>query len=233
MRATAASLGVLLVTGLALTGCTGGGTDPGATESATTGTVASEPPATESPATGSAATESAAPGSSMMGGPNMGGRPGNSSGARATTDTMFVQMMIPHHEQAVEMSDIMLAKSGIDAPIVDLANRIKEAQGPEIEQMEAWLSEWGQPTMPARSGQGQMRGMRGERALADLKSAEGDQAVRSFLTHMIAHHRGAVEMAEQEVANGSNQDVVDFASTMVTDQKAEIDEMEELRADYR
>ncbi|MFB0834619.1 DUF305 domain-containing protein [Arthrobacter halodurans] len=226
-----------LAGGLILTGCTGGGTDPGATESATTGTVASEPPVTEPPATESpvtgAATESAAPGSSMMGGSSMGAMPGNSSRTRTPTDTMFVRMMIPHHEQAVQMSDIVLAKSGIDEPIVDLANKIKAAQEPEIEQMESWLSEWGQPTLPAGSGRGQMRGMAGERGIAELEAAEGDEAARVFLTHMIVHHQGAVQMAEREVANGTNQDVVDFASKMIEDQKAEIEVMKDLLADYR
>lgn len=61
-------------------------------------------------------------------------------------DAMFAQKMIPHHAQAVEMSDIILAKEGVPAEVTDLATRIKAAQGPEIEKMTGWLQSWGQPT---------------------------------------------------------------------------------------
>ncbi|MCV7073290.1 DUF305 domain-containing protein [Mycolicibacterium rufum] len=72
-------------------------------------------------------------------------------------DMMFARMMIPHHQQAVEMSDMILAKQGIDPRVVDLANQIKAAQGPEIAQMEGWLQQWGMqmsgtPGMPGTSG---------------------------------------------------------------------------------
>ncbi|MCX5044056.1 DUF305 domain-containing protein [Aldersonia sp. NBC_00410] len=63
-------------------------------------------------------------------------------------DVTFAQQMIPHHEQAIEMSDVVLAKDGIDPRVTDLANQIKAAQGPEIEQLQAWLTEWGQSGMP-------------------------------------------------------------------------------------
>jgi len=73
-------------------------------------------------------------------------------------DVTFAQQMIPHHQQAIEMSDILLAKQGIDPRVVDLANKIKSAQGPEIQQMQAWLTQWqqqpstpGTPTPPTPS----------------------------------------------------------------------------------
>jgi uncharacterized protein (DUF305 family) len=65
---------------------------------------------------------------------------------------MFAQHMIPHHQQAIEMSDIVLSKQEIDPRVVDLADKIKVAQGPEIQQMQSWLSQWGQPTMPMMPG---------------------------------------------------------------------------------
>lgn len=59
-------------------------------------------------------------------------------------------MMVPHHAQAVEMSDLMLTKEGIPAAVTGLATRIKAAQGPEIEKMTGWLKSWNQPTeMPS------------------------------------------------------------------------------------
>lgn len=67
-------------------------------------------------------------------------------------DVMFAQQMIPHHQQAIQMSDIILGKQGVDARVVDLANQIKAAQGPEIAQMQGWLGQWGQSTMPMMPG---------------------------------------------------------------------------------
>jgi uncharacterized protein (DUF305 family) len=63
-------------------------------------------------------------------------------------DVTFAQQMIPHHSQAIEMSDVILAKEGIDPRVTELAQQIKAAQGPEIEQLQSWLTDWGQPTMP-------------------------------------------------------------------------------------
>ena len=67
--------------------------------------------------------------------------------AHNDADVMFSQHMIPHHQQAIEMSDMILGKPGIDLRVIDLANTIKAAQGPEIEKMQGWLTEWGVPPM--------------------------------------------------------------------------------------
>ncbi|MGM0928978.1 MAG: DUF305 domain-containing protein [Actinomycetota bacterium] len=145
-----------------------------------------------------------------------------------SADAMFAQMMVPHHEQAVEMSDIMLAKDGLDPEIVQLAEDIKAAQGPEIEKMNSWLQAWGEPA--EMSGDHQMDGMMSGEDLAQLKAAEGDEAARLFLTQMIAHHEGAITMAEDEVANGSNPEAVELAKTVVADQGEEIEKMNSLLA---
>ncbi|MBI3689447.1 MAG: DUF305 domain-containing protein [Mycolicibacterium aromaticivorans] len=78
--------------------------------------------------------------------------------AHNQADMMFAHMMIPHHRQAIEMSDMILAKQGIDARVVDLAKQIKAAQGPEIDTMQGWLNQWGMPGMP---GMNNMPGMNG------------------------------------------------------------------------
>lgn len=82
------------------------------------------------------------------------------AGAHNQADMNFVHMMIPHHQQAIEMSDIILAKQGIDPRVVDLAKQIKAAQGPEIEQMQGWMSQWGMP-MSGMPGMSEMPGMSG------------------------------------------------------------------------
>lgn len=73
-------------------------------------------------------------------------------------DVNFAHHMIPHHEQAIEMSDMILAKSGIDPRVSDLATHIVSDQGREIEQMQQWLQQWGMPTMAMTPGMG-MPGM--------------------------------------------------------------------------
>jgi uncharacterized protein (DUF305 family) len=73
----------------------------------------------------------------------------------------FAHMMIPHHQQAIEMSDIVLAKQGIDLRVVDLATQIKAAQGPEIEKMQGWMSQWGMGGMSGMPGMSDMPGMSG------------------------------------------------------------------------
>lgn len=85
------------------------------------------------------------------------------AGAHNQADMEFARMMIPHHQQAIEMSDIILGKQGIDPRVVDLATQIKAAQGPEIEQMQGWMKQWGMPMsgMPGMSEMPSMSGMPG------------------------------------------------------------------------
>ncbi len=152
-------------------------------------------------------------------------------------DIMFSQMMIPHHAQAVELSDIMLAKSGVPEAVTSLATRIKAAQAPEIEQMKGWLESWNVPTgmmsgSPMGNGMsgGGMSGMVSAEDVAKLKAAGGTDAVRLFLTQMIAHHEGAIDMAQTEVDSGKFADTIALAKAIITSQRAEIVEMKELLA---
>ncbi|MGZ5397826.1 MAG: DUF305 domain-containing protein, partial [Mycobacterium sp.] len=78
--------------------------------------------------------------------------PSAATEAHNQADAMFTQHMIPHHQQAIEMSDMLLGKQGIDPRVLDLAKQIKAAQAPEIEQMQNWLTQWGMPTMPMMPG---------------------------------------------------------------------------------
>jgi uncharacterized protein (DUF305 family) len=159
------------------------------------------------------------------------------SAAHNDADVMFAQMMIPHHQQAVEMSDIVLAKEGVSPEVMDLATRIKDAQAPEIETMIGWLEAWGEPMamdggMEGHSmgGMDSMEGMLSEDQMAELESAEADDASRMFLETMTAHHEGAVAMAEEEIENGENPDAIALAEAIVAAQEAEIEEMQELLA---
>ena len=152
-------------------------------------------------------------------------------------DVTFVEGMIPHHRQAVEMADKAASRAGSD-PVRELASRISQAQGPEIETMEGWLDEWG--VEPARdegsdmagmdhgSDEGMAGGMMSEDDMASLDGASGTAFDEMFLSMMIEHHEGAVEMARTEIEQGRDSDAVALAERIVEAQEAEIAEMEGL-----
>ncbi|GGG62104.1 DUF305 domain-containing protein [Kocuria dechangensis] len=146
-------------------------------------------------------------------------------------DVMFAQMMIPHHEQAVQMSETLLAKDAVPAQVRDFAQKVIDAQGPEIERMDQMLSTWGAPATPddgdtGHGGHGS--GMMTEEDMGMLNDAQGAEAARLYLEQMTVHHEGAVEMAQVEVENGSNSQAVQLARDIISAQEAEITEMEEL-----
>jgi uncharacterized protein (DUF305 family) len=144
-------------------------------------------------------------------------------------DVMFASMMVPHHEQAVDMAEMVLAKADLDSAVTDLAERIRDAQAPEIELMNSWLESWGASSgHSGHAGHG-MAGMLSAEQLAALEDAEGPKASRLFLDGMIAHHQGAVAMAETEVDGGQAPDAIELATKIIADQEAEIDLMKELR----
>ncbi|KKI22260.1 MULTISPECIES: DUF305 domain-containing protein [unclassified Leucobacter] len=145
-------------------------------------------------------------------------------------DTMFVSMMIGHHQQAIEMSEIVLAKSGLDPRVRELAKRIKAAQAPEITRLQGWLSDWGMAGADSSMGGHSMGGMLSTEQLDRLKAADGATASRLFLEQMIEHHEGAVEMAKPEVADGANAEVKRLAQSVIDDQSSEIAQMRELLA---
>ena len=151
------------------------------------------------------------------------------AGEHSEADVMFAQMMMPHHEQAIEMSDIILAKDGIPEDVTQLAEEIKAAQGPEIQQLTEWLDQWGEPTEPQDGhDMAEMDGMLGDDELQQLSDAEGTDAARLFLEQMIEHHEGAITMAEDEVADGTYPPAVDLAQTIIDTQQQEIDTMRDL-----
>lgn len=139
-------------------------------------------------------------------------------------DIMFVQGMIPHHGQAVEMSDIILQKPDIDPQVTALATKIKAAQAPEISTMTGWLKSWNEPEQMAAGHS--MSGMVDGEGMAKLQAAQGADAARLFLTQMIAHHQGAVMMARTEEADGQNADALALGKEIIAAQQAEIEEMQ-------
>jgi uncharacterized protein (DUF305 family) len=154
------------------------------------------------------------------------------SGEFSRADVMFAQMMIPHHEQAIEMSDLILAEDGASPEVVALAEQITAAQSPEIEQMESWLEEWGVPAMrgDGHGAMGGMGGMLSEAEMDALEAADGAEAERLYLEGMIEHHEGAIAMADQHQENGENAEALELTASIIESQTAEIELMQELLA---
>lgn len=214
---------------LALAGCAGASEET--TEGSAPETTASSPAAASSsaaPSTSASAAESAAAGAGI-------------SAEHNDADTMFAQMMIPHHEQAVTMSQTLLAKDDVPEEVRELAEGVIAAQGPEIERMQQMLETWGEPTSMASEGMegmdhgsmdsessSGMDGMMSEEDTTALEEAQGVEAARLYLQQMTIHHEGAIEMARGEVANGTNPEGVELAEDVVAAQEAEIAEMDQL-----
>lgn len=168
-------------------------------------------------------------GDDAMNGHGQGGHQSQATGDWNEADVMFAQMMIPHHEQAIEMSDLILAKEGVDAEVVELAEEIKAAQGPEIEQMESWLEEWDMPGMPDGDMDDMgMEGLLSDDEMDELEAADAADGTTLFLEGMIEHHEGAVEMAEEHQEQGESEEALDLSAAVIETQTAEIERMREL-----
>jgi uncharacterized protein (DUF305 family) len=177
-------------------------------------------------------------GAGEWGGRPMSGDPGPGTSATATTadhgraDVMFSAMMIPHHEQAVEMAAMVPSRSE-DPDLRTLATAVREAQQPEIEQMQAWLREWGVAPagdMSDHMGHMGMDGMLSAAELDELEGLSGTTFERAWLEGMVRHHEGAIDMAEQVLEDGVHEPTRQLARTVITTQSAEITQMREMLA---
>ena len=146
-----------------------------------------------------------------------------------TADETFAMGMIAHHQQAIEMADIVLAKTGVEPQVLELAANIKAAQQPEIDLMTDWLEAWG-VDVSDMGGMDHGGGMMSDEEMDALTGAGGLEASVLFLDQMIKHHEGAITMAQQELADGQNPDALDLAQKIIDDQTAEIAFMQTLRA---
>jgi len=147
--------------------------------------------------------------------------PETKSAKFSSADIMFAQMMIPHHQQAVDMGT--LAETRASNPVVKaLAAQIKAEQAPEISQMKAWLETAGASmTMGHHMA---MDGMLDSAALAKLEGSKGAAFDKLYLEGMIGHHMGAIEMAKT-VVDSNNAVVKKFAETIVGTQTEQINYM--------
>lgn len=155
--------------------------------------------------------------------------------AHNDADTQFAQLMIIHHQGAIEMAE-MAEERASSAEVRALAERIKAAQGPEIDLMTGWLESWGEETSHDMGmddmdhGGMDMGGMSQSEVMGELGGLEGAEFDRMFLERMVEHHRGAIVMSEQEKADGASPDALALAGTIIDAQTAEITEMQNLLA---
>jgi uncharacterized protein (DUF305 family) len=146
-------------------------------------------------------------------------------------DVMFAQMMIPHHEQAIEMADIALDPLvGASDAVKSLATRIKAAQDPEISKMKAFLASWKERLTPDSSmdHSDMMSGMLSAEDMKKLSSLRGAEFDREWMNGMIEHHEGAIEMAKDVLKDGKDSAVKALANLVATVQDSEILEMKKL-----
>jgi uncharacterized protein (DUF305 family) len=146
------------------------------------------------------------------------------SSAYTDDELMFASMMIPHHSQAITMSDLALANT-TNPEILSLATAIRDAQAPEIAQMQSWLEQ--SDYSGTHAGHMDMGGMLSDEELAQLSTAKGSAFDRLFLKGMIAHHEGAIEMLSM-IKNSTNSEVKKLSADILTSQSAEIEAMKAL-----
>jgi uncharacterized protein (DUF305 family) len=158
--------------------------------------------------------------------------------AHNAQDVSFTQGMIPHHQQALEMAKLAADRAS-SAEVKDLAARIEKAQDPEIQTMSGWLKSWGKDvtrsgssmeSMPGmdHSAHSDMPGMMDSKDMAKLEKASGADFDTMFLTMMIEHHKGAIEMATTEKDKGKYGPATSMSDGIITAQTAEITEMDKL-----
>lgn len=154
-----------------------------------------------------------------------------------SADVTFAKSMIPHHEQAVVMAKMARTQAS-SAEVKTLAAQIEAAQAPEIEAMTGWLQAWGKDE-PDSSGHdmgdggdmmddADMPGMMSNDDMSMLGNAEGPAFDQMFLTMMISHHEGAIEMAATEQQDGKSPDAIRMAEQIEEAQTAEIALMKSL-----
>ena len=175
--------------------------------------------------------------------PGLPGEPATTGAAEVAevemnhADIAFMQMMIPHHAQAIVMAKLA-ERHAVDEQVRRLAGRIRAAQGPEITAMAAWLDRQGLEVPSAADdpedfdhsahGHSAMAGMLTGPEMDRLETARGRSFDRLFLEGMIGHHAGAVEMAATVAEEGSDLTVAEMAADVSVTQTIEIARMRDM-----
>jgi uncharacterized protein (DUF305 family) len=146
----------------------------------------------------------------------------SSNGKYSGADIMFLQMMIPHHQQAIDMSNVAMQVSK-NEELLALAKVIAKDQAAEIVQMKSWLKDAGASVDPGHSMSG-MGGMLTSEEYAALEKASGADFDKLWLTGMTKHHDGAIHMTTM-ISDDQNAEIKSFGEAIVKVQTAQIDQM--------
>ena len=155
------------------------------------------------------------------------------------SDVRFMQDMIPHHNQAIEMS-VLVEERTESSELIDLADRIEKTQKDEIEFMQGWLESRGEEAPDPGSYDAmhvthKMAGMASPEKMENLAASEGEAFDRLFLELMIDHHQGAVDMVDDlldQAGSASDPVMFEFVNDIDNDQTAEIKRMAAMLAGY-
>ena len=150
----------------------------------------------------------------------------DAAGPFNTADVAFASNMIPHHEQAIELSALVPDRS-VNPEVIELARAIANAQQPEIDTMNGWLVQWGQQPDPDADHR-DMAGMVDAGTMAKLASLNGEQFDNLWIQSMISHHQGAIDMAETEIDQGAYSAAIAMARDIITAQQSEVDQMKRM-----
>ncbi|MBQ0928653.1 DUF305 domain-containing protein [Saccharopolyspora endophytica] len=168
--------------------------------------------------------------------PGAGQQQAPGQAAHNQADVTFAQGMIPHHQQAIEMSRMAFDRAQ-SPEVKKLAEQIQAAQGPEIEKLTGWLQSWGAEAPTGMPGMdhgghgghgGSGGGMMSPEEMGRLGQSSGAEFDRAFLSMMIKHHEGAIEMARTELGAGQFPEAKQMAQQIIDSQQAEIDTMKQL-----
>jgi len=159
------------------------------------------------------------------------------TGGHNAADVSFSKAMIQHHRQAVEMAGLAAGHAS-SAQVKSLATKIEGAQAPEIRTMSGWLTSWGEQVPQDMSGMDSgmdhdmsssaTPGMMSDADMGKLEKASGADFDTMFLTMMVEHHEGAIDMAKTEKADGSYAPATELAADVITAQSAEIEQMDKM-----
>jgi uncharacterized protein (DUF305 family) len=157
-----------------------------------------------------------------------GSRDDRTSSVHNSQDVMFAEHMIPHHQQALDMADMVPSRTG-NEKLKTAAIHIKTDQRAEISLLTDFLHQWGEPD-PVPMPMMMMEGMVDPATMGRLQTLTGDDFDTLWITSMISHHQGAITMAEAELAHGESPDAMKTAQLMITAQKREISYLTDLIA---
>ncbi|MBE1593515.1 DUF305 domain-containing protein [Nonomuraea angiospora] len=143
-------------------------------------------------------------------------------------DVMFAQMMIAHHQEAIEMAELATGRATYEET-KELAEKIKSGEQPQIETLQGWLKEWGRTTPISEAGNDRPTGI-ADANVKTLLDSRGPAFDKGFLTMMIDHHEEAIAMARVERKQGQNSKAKKLADRIMKEQQAQVAQMKKLLA---